>query len=491
MAFDTPFLGMHPGVIGSGIESLFRPAPDLLQPKRPDESERSTTPGTASTSLRPAAHLSSDPFCPSENDPNFNPSFDNDVIWSPAKRGWESALHFVNKHSDALFKASKQYVKSHLEFGGCLVDYVGLRKRYERMRALEDVDELARQRDSEGRLLRRVRFVNYYSASTGRIRSARSPGHSSSNSREASMTELDDLSGAKSKADDDAGDEVATPSTEPRLSLEEHIEHGVVAKPLDNVSLAWRDSSDTRQDEITRHPKMGGDDNGSCSEEYPLPDAIGVTGLEVTSAKDDSLIEGLPPAPPDFDASLYSAKDTLKLAEKEHARQAKAYERAKRDREKTLRDREKMIKKREKAAEKAREKQAKLEKKNKDISEKEQLKRKATLNPQSYDRQLQRDTEEQGATGSSKDNPQPRKKKRDRKFCALPPKNPITGERDRCWIRVYMEGVDEVVAHTTLFDGVGERYEMLVGDTASHIEDWVHEDNTKRTLLGEQGYECS
>lgn len=72
-----------------------------------------------------------------------------------------------------------------------------------------------------------------------------------------------------------------------------------------------------------------------------------------------------------------------------------------------------------------------------------------------------------------------------RSFAQCRKKNPETGLRDRTWIRVYMEGVDEVVAHTTLFSGVGEAYEKLVGDTASRIEEWVHDDLTTRIALGE------
>ena len=95
---------------------------------------------------------------------------------------------------------------------------------------------------------------------------------------------------------------------------------------------------------------------------------------------------------------------------------------------------------------------------------------------------MQRDAELDRATGKQV----LKKKQRDRKFCALPAKDPNTGLRDPTWIRVYMEGVDEVVAHTTLFSGAGEAYEKLVGDTASRIEEWVHEDQTKRIVLGEE-----
>jgi len=139
------------------------------------------------------------------------------------------------------------------------------------------------------------------------------------------------------------------------------------------------------------------------------------------------------------------------------------------------------IKKREKDALKAQEKQAKIVKKNAEIAEKERLKRSTTLNPESYDKQLQKDAED---TGTSEQQVL-KKKQRDRKFCALPPKDPKTGLRDSTWVRVYMEGVDEVVAHTTLFNGVGEPYEKLVGDTATRIEEWVREDQTKRIVLGE------
>ena len=50
-----------------------------------------------------------------------------------------------------------------------------------------------------------------------------------------------------------------------------------------------------------------------------------------------------------------------------------------------------------------------------------------------------------------------------------------------------MEGVDEVVAHTTLFVPEGDTYERLVGDTADRIEQWIKEDQGVRAALESEG----
>ena len=78
------------------------------------------------------------------------------------------------------------------------------------------------------------------------------------------------------------------------------------------------------------------------------------------------------------------------------------------------------------------------------------------------------------------DNSKPKPPPKDRKFCVLPPKD-ANGQRDPCWVRVFMENVDEVGAHCGLFF-VDERYERLVGDVAERIEGWVHEDIDRRML---------
>jgi hypothetical protein len=78
-----------------------------------------------------------------------------------------------------------------------------------------------------------------------------------------------------------------------------------------------------------------------------------------------------------------------------------------------------------------------------------------------------------------------KKPKKLRKFCMLPPKDG-QGNKDPTWVRVFMPGVDEVTAHTTLFF-LGEAYEMLVGDVGARIEDWVREADSMRVVRELEG----
>jgi hypothetical protein len=74
----------------------------------------------------------------------------------------------------------------------------------------------------------------------------------------------------------------------------------------------------------------------------------------------------------------------------------------------------------------------------------------------------------------------PPKKKRYGKFCMLPPKD-HEGNTDHTWVRVVMDGVDEVGAHCGLFF-ISQTYERLVGDVGERIEEWVREGETMRLV---------
>ncbi|KAL8935120.1 MAG: hypothetical protein Q9211_004865, partial [Gyalolechia sp. 1 TL-2023] len=200
VGLDTPFLGMHPRIIVSGLGSLFTSSATETDPinesGRRDNMEPQTLgeltnvpPCPILTTSTPTEAIVEYPALSSrlENPTEFPapPSNTSKSKQSP----WSRAFNFINKHSDDLTKASKAYVTSHLEFGGCMADYQGLKGRYDRISSLELTQE------------RKIRFVNYYTASTGRPRKKKplppsaeeaTPRHSDSalESTEEDMQEL-------------------------------------------------------------------------------------------------------------------------------------------------------------------------------------------------------------------------------------------------------------------------------------------------------------
>ncbi|TLS31629.1 hypothetical protein PpBr36_02356 [Pyricularia pennisetigena] len=253
VSLDSPFLGLHPGIITAGIASLFRKSPEppgkdawaeadqrgrlgavpstpnfpALSPSSSlspepslhgDLSELSPAPSGASSSTgasyfqsnasqgtvgsssssgkqnAPPSALDSiisigrSATAVGKSDPHYNPPFFNDVQFKD--RGFlRNVWHFAQKRKlegENLIDAATDHIVRHLQFGKCLADLKGLHARYDAIRALEDES-----------MERRVRFVNYYTASTGRLKEPKEQKDGSksplerSHSRENSTTSLE------------------------------------------------------------------------------------------------------------------------------------------------------------------------------------------------------------------------------------------------------------------------------------------------------------
>ena len=547
--FDTPFVGMHPGVIASGLGSLFKPAPgspastpvdagkgsqgqDRMRASGGTEtpagsshlgSESGSTPRLMPTdSITTLPESSSSTLTHPAKDTNYDPPFTNDIRL-PQRTGWANALHFINKHSDGLTKATQAYVKSHLEFGGAMADYKGLKSRYDNLRALEDLNASDPAR---------VRFVNYYTASTGRPKKVKSGPASrvQTGGLDDGTVEVEHRMQGTSLEELN----MRSPTRSPRISVEgpdsevdtgggfEATDRDLSAPDRHTIDEAAMSATNQAMKRMAKAPDPDNEEEvmnkiepatlqSTTSATTSPSDLSKPSSVDGASSLEDPALPPLPAAPeepPAFDPMLYQDKDARKLAEKEHAREVKAYQQAVKDRDKTINDRRKFLEKREKTAVKEREKQLKAEEKEKmkgmEKGEKERAKEergvakraekerakeekleqkrleKERLNAEKEARKeakksdvpslIKTDSEASKMDGEESN---PKKPKRDKKFCMLP--RQVNGKADPCWVRVYMPGVDEVGAHCGLFFVDGERYSVFVRDVAERIQGWIDE----------------
>ncbi|ORY71719.1 uncharacterized protein BCR38DRAFT_404772 [Pseudomassariella vexata] len=232
---DAPLLGLHPGIIVSGISSLFRPKPDndndkdtrqafntvgqynnasqgsgMTSPNQssvylPSIQSGPSTPSVApSISPAPAPAPAPGMFPAMTYDPNFNPNFPNDVRLE--ERGWwQNIVHFVKKHnSEGLVDAATHHIMSHLEFGSVLMDLNCLKIRYENLRKLEDVDDIKHY--GMPHVAPRVRFIQYYTICHGYPKKPKTP-------KTEPKAEISSLR---------AGNDTNTAPSTPRISVEDH-----------------------------------------------------------------------------------------------------------------------------------------------------------------------------------------------------------------------------------------------------------------------------
>lgn len=513
--FDVPFVGMHPGIIKAGLGSIFTKVP-------PPQDQILTSPSTGTKPSRMSTI-----FNPKPADPNYNPSFSNDVHL-PVRKGLDNALHWFNKHSNNIKEAGKGLIKSHFEFGSAMADYKELKDRYARVRALEEDDESKRKLGNpEVRSPPRVRFVNYYTASTGRPKKIKSP-KSSSPSRPSgvSLQHRDsDASNIMTESDQSLSKVGSGSNSPPRLSTNVGEYHGSETVPSTSQNL---DSTTSPHESSTEH----------------------IQG---------PVLPNIPPIPqePHFvDLAQITDRGQRRAAEREHDQALEEYQKAVKARNRVINEREDIEEEWEKQRQQKitasllklnlkpeltgeelrleREKQrmareqARLEGRDyhpptEDTTSSAQepstvetsnldsglhtmqlgdapshspysnydFSRSAILSQASPDDQASvTESNHTSNTADSSDTKSEKKKNKEKKlgkFCMLPPKD-SAGHKDPTWIRVHMEGMDEVAAHTSLFF-VNETYERLVGDVGARVEEWIREADSVRLVREMSGME--
>jgi hypothetical protein len=484
--FDVPFLGMHPGIIKAGLGSIFKPWPLPEEPSVEPSASEGKKPSRIGTL-----------FNPKPSDPNFNPSFYNDVHL-PVRKGWENTLHWLNKHSNGVIDASRGLVKSHVEFGSAMADYRALKERYARIRALEEDDERKRQiANPEIRSPQRIRFVNYYTTSTGRPKKPKKP-KSPSPSRPASRGPYNqsDNSNPTSASRITLNTNQSRPSlASPRISVEQHVGDQVVPVTPEAPLSATSPVGESSFQNFAAMSRPQAD----------LPD-----------------IPPIPEAPPFVDLTQFTDRAQRRAAEQEHEQALDEYQKAIKARNKVIRERLDIEEDLDKERDEHRRKDSPIASQEKadngnDIDTLDddfgamQL---GTTSPSHGQRgsspygnyefshsviMNQKAPDDHGSfttasnasqytestyslatvdTNTTSPEPKVKSKKKLRKFCVLPPKD-ASGNKDPTWVQVFIEGVDEVAAHTTLFF-MSETYERLVGDVGARIEDWLDEAESLR-----------
>ncbi|KAL8898375.1 MAG: hypothetical protein Q9207_006728, partial [Kuettlingeria erythrocarpa] len=307
----------------------------------------SLTPATSAMSL-PTISSTSNMDTLSELDPPADTFLTVPNASAEKPTTWSRALYFINKHSDNVTKASKAYLTSHLEFGGCMADYHGLVDRYDRIRALED------------RTRERVRFVNYYTATTGRPKRKKKEEMidpevetwASHQAQSRSSGEVDSLEDSvqRLKLSESVPERPQTPDS--RLSVSSCSTQDPRYSPRQPESDSLRTLNSTSQTTLATLPPDPVDDTFHASRN--LSTSSSRPSLEPSFLSSLSPIPSRPSTPPPFDPSaiLNPTPSALKSASRSHEAQLKAHKRANKERDKAIHSQRKALAKAAKKASK-------------------------------------------------------------------------------------------------------------------------------------------
>jgi hypothetical protein len=332
--FDVPFFGLHPRVVTTGIGRLFRHKPDKT-------SEADASAASVDNDINALDATST-----------FNPVFTNDVKltqWT----GWGGARHFISKYSQHLSRSVLHYAFSYYDHAGCMNNYPELFKRHKRLLKLEAIDEFGHDHHPVKRGPARVRFVNYYTKSTGTV-----------------ATKREDRTPVSGREKNES-----TPESEEAPITVKAASMFQVNPTLGHVRTK------SAPDRIVEHPGWLGQDG-----EFERPNSSGtehaLSAPEPTTGVDKST-----------PSSLHG-----ELSNK-HSDDVKEYQAA------------------------------------------------------------------------------------HRQFCYFP--TYACQGQEHLWVPVHMEGIDEIMAHQSMFLPNGTYYDKLVGDTVARIESWIEDDLTKRAIVND------
>lgn len=237
--FDVPFLGLHPRVIPTGVMSSM-PKKDVHTPMEAESPEQQ-------------GPLAMDPpWKPAVPSPNFDPPFRNDVRL-PNRGFLRGMKHFVDKNTNNLSRSIFNRLVSPMKFAGCVNNYSELRERYRRLKALE-ASEYSPSR---------VRFVNFYTASTGRPKAEKKK--------------------VQNESEDGKGDDETTtpPAPDPSDASEQCKEANSVVSESDLVTMDEKNETPASSELIPSAVDSNANSE-MCPHPTEIPNAGSTTSLDQT-----------------------------------------------------------------------------------------------------------------------------------------------------------------------------------------------------------------